>query len=51
MARRLATAVHQVSASGKSTSRFFAEIGEFDEIKIGKLDGNSGNLTTFFMIN
>ena len=33
--------------SGKSTSRFFAEIGDFDEIKIGKLDGNSGNLTTF----
>ena len=34
-------------ANGKSTSRFFAEIGDFDEIKIGKLDGNSGNLSTF----
>ena len=37
--------------SDKSTSRFFAEIGDFDEIKIGKLDGNSGNLSTFLMIN
>ena len=31
--------------SGKS--KFFNELGDFDEIKIGRLDGNSGNLATF----
>ena len=31
--------------SGKS--KFFTELGDFEEIKIGKLDGNSGNLATF----
>ena len=35
--------------SGKS--KFFTELGDFEEIKIGKLDGNSGNLATFFMMN
>ena len=29
-------------------SKFFTELGDFEEIKIGKLDGNSGNLATFF---
>ena len=28
-------------------SKFFTELGDFDEIKIGRLDGNSGNLATF----
>lgn len=35
------------SEPGTGKSRFFSEIANFDEIKIGKLDGNSGNLTTF----
>ena len=30
-------------------SKFFTELGDFDEIKIGRLDGNSGNLATFTM--
>ena len=34
-----------------SKSKFFTELGDFEEIKIGKLDGNSGNLATFFMMN
>ena len=29
-------------------SKFFTELGDFDEIKIGRLDGNSGNLATFY---
>ena len=30
-------------------SKFFTELGDFDEIKIGRLDGNSGNFTTFLV--
>ena len=30
-------------------SKFFTELGDFDEIKIGRLDGNSGNLATFLV--